>query len=412
MSNPAYAAFQYKDFRFYVGIQFLYTVAILAQEAVLGYHLYKVTGDKLALGIIGLLEAIPYLVLALFGGYIADRFDKRKIAIVCISFMALISLFLTVGMEKIGYENDCRYLVYSSVFMIGFCRGFMGPAWSSMKAFLVQKEHYANAASWSSQFWQSGMVIGPAISGILYAGLGIKNTLIAVVIVFAVCALLLTQIKAKVTSEIKMEHNLLLSLKEGFSFVRNTKILLYAVMLDMFSVLFGGVIAILPVFAEDILKVGPQAYGILRAMPGIGAVITMFITAHYPPTRKAWRNMLLAILGFGIATLVFALSTNIYLSCIAMFFTGAFDSISVVVRQTILQVLPPVEMRGRVSAINGVFVSCSNELGAFESGLAAQMLGTVRSVVFGAGMTIFIIGLVYLRTKELFQYRLDKAIKN
>ena len=198
------------------------------------------------------------------------------------------------------------------------------------------------------------------------------------------------------------------SLKEGFVFVSSNKIMLYSIILDMFSVLFGGVIAILPVFAKDILHVGPEGLGFLRAAPSVGAVVSMLATAYFPPVRHAWRNMLLAVTGFGIATLFFSLSTNFYLSLVALTFTGIFDGVSVVIRSTILQILPPDHLRGRVSSVNGIFVSCSNELGALESGVAAKLFGTVNSVFFGGIATLGVVGYVYLKSKELFEVKLGE----
>ncbi len=408
MQKNAFEALKYRDFRFFLGTQFTYTVAVLIQEVVLGYHLYEVTGDVLALGLIGLFEALPYLVLALFGGYIADQFDKRKIALICIASMIIISISLLFGMEKMGHSTDSRYMIYTAVFLIGVCRGFMGPSWSSIKAFLVDKEHYPNAASWSSQFWQAGMITGPMCAGFMYAYIGLYKTLIVVITLFCVSFFSALMINKKSKVEHVEKIKIWSSLREGFKFVSSNKIMLYAILLDMFSVLFGGVVAILPVFAKDILHVGPEGLGIMRAAPGIGAVLTIFATAFYPPTNKAWRNMLLAVAGFGLATFVFAISKNFYISTIALFLTGAFDSISVVVRQTILQLLPPDEMRGRVASINGVFVSCSNELGAFESGVAAKLFGTINSVLFGASMTLICITIIYLRTKDLLGVDLMK----
>jgi MFS family permease len=204
--------------------------------------------------------------------------------------------------------------------------------------------------------------------------------------------------------------NVIKSLTEGFRFVYKNKILYYAVLLDMLSVLFGGVVAILPVFAKDILEVGAEGLGVLRAAPGLGAVITMLFLAYLDPTRNAWRNMLLAVAGFGVATLFFALSVNFYLSIFALFLTGAFDSVSVVIRSTILQTLPPDHMRGRVSSVNGIFVSTSNELGAFESGVAARFLGTVVSVVAGGVMTLSVVSYIALKSKKLFDVKLVKVV--
>lgn len=400
-AKDAYAALRYPDFRYFLGTQFSYTVAVLIQEVVLGYYLYDITGDPLTLGLIGLFEAIPYLMLALFGGHVADLFDKRKIARICIGGMIVISLLLMAGLHHFKGSDQVAYVIYGAVFCIGVARGFMGPAWSSIKAFLVDQKHYSNAASWASQFWQGGMITGPAIAGFLYAWLGMENTLWVVIALFVISFVSTTQIKTASKAVAVNTGSIWQRLREGYHFVINSKIMIYAIALDMFSVLFGGVVAILPVFAKDILMVGPEGLGILRAAPGVGAVLTMFGTAYFPPTRHAWRNMIMAVFGFGLATLVFALSTHFYLSVFALFLTGAFDSISVVIRQTILQILPPDEMRGRVNAINGIFVSCSNELGAFESGVAARLLGTVPSVIFGAGMTLFFISLIFYKTRDL-----------
>ena len=410
-AKDAYAALRYPDFRYFLGTQFSYTVAVLIQEVVLGYYLYDITGDPLTLGLIGLFEAIPYLMLALFGGHVADLFDKRKIARICIGGMIAISLLLMAGLHHFKGSNQVAYVIYGAVFCIGVARGFMGPAWSSIKAFLVDQKHYSNAASWASQFWQGGMITGPAIAGFLYAWLGMENTLWVVIGLFVIAFLSTTQIKTASKAVAVNTGNIWQRLREGYHFVIGSKIMIYAIALDMFSVLFGGVVAILPVFAKDILMVGPEGLGILRAAPGVGAVLTMFGTAYFPPTRHAWRNMIMAVFGFGLATLVFALSTHFYLSVFALFLTGAFDSISVVIRQTILQILPPDEMRGRVNAINGIFVSCSNELGAFESGVAARLLGTVPSVIFGAGMTLFFISLIFYKTRDLLGVNLMEIKK-
>jgi predicted MFS family arabinose efflux permease len=315
--------------------------------------------------------------------------------------MIAISLLLMAGLHHFKGSDQVAYVIYGAVFCIGVARGFMGPAWSSIKAFLVDQKHYSNAASWASQFWQGGMITGPAIAGFLYAWLGMENTLWVVIALFVISFVSTTQIRTASKAVAVNTGSIWQRLREGYHFVINSKIMIYAIALDMFSVLFGGVVAILPVFAKDILMVGPEGLGILRAAPGVGAVLTMFVTAYFPPTRHAWRNMIMAVFGFGLATLVFAVSTHFYLSVLALFLTGACDSISVVIRQTILQILPPDEMRGRVNAINGIFVSCSNELGAFESGVAARLLGTVPSVIFGAGMTLFFISLIFYKTRDL-----------
>ncbi len=387
------------------------TAAIMIQEVVIGYELYKLTHDPLSLGFIGLAEALPYISIALFGGHYADRKDKRTIMQISQSVILCCSLALIWVMHPEHRSHfsttSLLLIVYGVLAAIGFAKGFYSPASSSMKAFLTPREVYSNAATWSSTFWQVGAIAGPGIAGFLYAYFGLTNTLWVVVGLFAAGQFLLAFISKKPIPEVAdPEVNVWQSIKEGIRFVYEKKILFYATSLDLAAVLFGGVIAILPVFAEDILKVGAEGLGILRAAPSVGAVLTIFATAYFTPTRNAWRNMLIAVAGFGVATLVFAVSTNFWLSVLMLFLTGAFDAISVVIRQTILQVVPPDHMRGRVISVNSVFISSSNEIGAFESGVAAKLLGTVPSVLLGGGLTMVIVTWVWLRSKELFGVKL------
>ncbi len=383
----------------------------MIQEVVIGYELYKMTHDPLSLGFIGLAEALPYISIALFGGHYADRKDKRTIMQISQSVILCCSLALIWVMHPSHRSHfsttHLLLIVYAILAVIGFAKGFYSPASSSLKAFLTPREAYSNAATWSSTFWQVGAIAGPGIAGFLYAYIGLVNTLWVVVGLFAFSQILLALISKKPIPEVTdPQTNVWQSIKEGIKFVYDKKILFYATSLDLAAVLFGGVIAILPVFAEDILKVGAEGLGIMRAAPSVGAVITVFSTAYFAPTRHAWRNMLIAVAGFGVATLVFAISTNFWLSVLMLFLTGAFDAISVVIRQTILQVVPPDHMRGRVIAVNSVFISSSNEIGAFESGVAAKFLGTVPSVLIGGGLTMVIVTWVWLRSKDLFGVKL------
>ncbi|WP_439584660.1 MFS transporter [Dyadobacter bucti] len=405
-----YAALRYSDFRFYISNTFLFSATILIQEVIVAYELYKMTHDPLALGLIGLAEVIPFIITSLLGGYIADQ--KNKTTIMHISLVVILfgSVILYTAFQPVIYNALSQgqhlaaiYLVFA---LIGFAKGFYSPASSSLKPFLVPRTIYHNSSTWSSSFSQAGAITGPAAAGFLYAYMGLTHTLLIVIANFVVCWILLGLIKTRPEFP-KIVTPLMESLKEGFRFVFKTRIVLYAISLDLFSVLFGGVVAILPVFAEDILKVGPEGLGLLRAAPSIGSLLTMFAMAYFPPTRNAWRNMLIAVAGFGMFTIVFALSTNFLLSCAALFATGVFDSVSVIVRQTILQIYPPDEMRGRVAAVNGMFVSSSNELGAFESGVMAKAFGTVPSVLAGGVFTLIVVGWIYARSKDLFAVRLS-----
>ncbi len=408
--NP-YAALRYPEFRLYALGSFLFTAALLIQEVVLGYELYRLTHDPLTLGFIGLAEALPYIGVSLFGGHTADNRDKKTIIQLAIGVVltgSLILIWATHPSERLRFsQTELLALVYFVLFLIGLARGFFSPAASSLKAYLTPREVYANASVWYSIAWQGGAIIGPGIAGFLLAYLGLTTTLVVVTGLIALVFLLQSFISRKPIPASELpKASLRESLKEGLRYVWKTKILLYSISLDLAAVLFGGVVAILPVFAEDILKVGPEGLGVLRAAPSVGALITFAALVYFPATENAWRNMLLAVAGFGVATLVFAISTNFWLSTVMLFLTGAFDGISVVIRQTIMQVMPPDHLRGRVSSVNGMFVSASNEIGAFESGVAAKFFGTVPSVLLGGALTMVIVGYVWAKSKELFGMKL------
>ena len=409
--NDPYAALRYPEFRFFIANSLLFTIGFLMQEVIVGYELYKITHDPLSLGLIGLAEVVPFVLVTLFGGYVADRYDKRNILrislLVIIAASVLLYLIFQPGFFDHYTLRRKLIMIYSVFFLIGAAKGFYSPSSSSLKPFLVPRAIYHNSSTWSSSFWQAGSVAGPGIAGFLYVLIGLTNTLLVVIGCFVVCLFLISMISKKPAPKATNPGTIWQNLREGLSFVYRTRIVFYAISLDLFSVLFGGVVAILPVFAEDILRVGPEGLGLLRAAPSVGALLTMFFMAYYPPTHTAWRNMLLAVAGFGLFTIVFALSESFLLSCFALFMTGACDSVSVIIRQTILQIYPPDEMRGRVAAVNGIFVSSSNELGAFESGVGAKLLGTVPSVLLGGVVTIGVVSWIYVRSKDLFGVRLS-----
>ena len=406
--NPApdaFAALRYRDFSIVTINQFCLTIAILIQEIIVAYSLYQITKDPLTLGLIGLAEAIPFIALSLWGGYFADRFNKQTIMKICLFFavplpLVLWWLFHRYGLGQITV-NTLSWGIYAVIFGLGTIRGFYNPSATSLKPFLIPRELYANGATWTTIGWQSGVIIGPMLGGFMLAFLGRESSLLTVAVLLAICFILINLLQKRSFPKIETD-NLIQSLGDGFRFIWKTKIVLWAISLDLVSVLFGGVIALLPIFAEDILKVGPEGLGYLRAAPSIGALITMIALTKLPPTQNAWRNMLLAVAGFGLFTLLFAFSNNIWLSLFALAMTGACDSISVVVRQTILQIYPPENMRGRVAAVNGMFVSSSNELGAFESGLAAKYMGTIMATVFGGCMTMAVVTISWIKTKDLF----------
>ena len=411
-TQDAFAALRYRDFSIVTLNQFCLTLAILIQEIIVAYSLYKITKDPLTLGLIGLAEAIPYIALSLWGGYFADRFNKQTIMKICLFFaiplpLVLWGLFHAYGLKHIELST-LSWGVYAVIFGLGTIRGFYNPSATSLKPFLIPREIYANGATRTTIGWQSGVIIGPMLGGLMLAFLGRETSFISVAVLLSLCFLLVNLLSKRTFPKIETER-VLQSLGEGFRFIAKTKIVPWAISLDLVSVLFGGVIALLPIFAEDILKIGPEGLGYLRAAPSIGALITMIALTRFPPTRHAWRNMLLAVAGFGLFTLLFAYSDYLWLSLFALAMTGACDSISVVIRQTILQIYPPENMRGRVAAVNGMFVSSSNELGAFESGLAAKYLGPVIATVFGGSMTLLVIALSWAKTKDLFGVDITQA---
>ena len=408
MKDP-YAALRYPEFRRLTFATFLITAAILVQEVVLGYEVYLLTRDPLALGLVGLAEAVPFIALALFGGHLADRRERLtlmrwSLTTIMLGSVALAVLMLPDVRASLSVPTQLAG-IYGAVFLLGLARGIYSPAASSLKAFLVPRELYPNSSAWISSFWQAGAVSGPAAAGFAYAAFGLTGTLWLVAGLFAVAIVLQRGIAPRPVAPASGE-SLWSSLREGLAYVYRTKAIFYAISLDMVSVFFGGVVAILPVYAEDILLVGPEGLGVLRAAPAVGALLVMFLCAYHPPTERAWRNLLLSVVGFGVSTLVFAVSEHFLLSVVMLFFTGAADSISVIIRQTLLQALPPDHLRGRVVSVNSIFVTTSNELGAFESGVAAKLLGVVPSVLFGGAMTLVTVGWIWRRSRELLTARL------
>jgi len=412
IQNDAFAALRYRDFSIVTLNQFCLTLAILIQEIIVAYSLYQITRDPLTLGFIGLAEAIPFITLSLWGGYFADKLNKQTIMKIFLFFsiplpLILWALFHLHGLEKIGI-NALSWGIYAVIFALGTIRGFYNPSATSLKPFLIPRELYANGATWTTIGWQSGVIIGPMLGGFMLAFLGRETSLFAVTALLAICFILITRLQKRTFPKMETE-NVLQSLTDGFRFIWKTKIVLWAISLDLVSVLFGGVIALLPIFAEEILKVGPEGLGYLRAAPSIGALLTMIALTKFPPMQHAWRNMLLAVAGFGIFTILFSFSNHMWLSLFALAMTGACDSVSVVVRQTILQIFPPENMRGRVAAVNGMFVSSSNELGAFESGLAAKYLGTITATILGGCMTLAVVSYCWFKTNDLFKVDITKG---
>jgi len=362
--NDPYAALRFKEFNIFLAVRFALVFGWSMQFVVIEWQVYSITKNPLSLGIIGLMEIIPALSMALFAGHIVDQKEKRNLLALCIAAFSLISmgLFLLTWpkMIKDWSTNAVLYSIYALVFFGGFLRSFFGPTIFSLIALIVPKKVYPNAATWSSSTWQMASVLGPAVTGFLIYKIGVHWTLCLVFALVMLSLLFVFQIKRKPILNPKIGEPIMESLKEGIKFVYKTKAILGALTLDMIAVLFGGAIALLPVFAQDILKVGPEGFGILRAAPAVGAFITMLITAYIPISKNAGIKLLASIFGFGVCIIVFGLSSIFWISVLALFFSGVTDGVSMVIRQTILQLKTPDEMRGRVASVNSMFVGSSN----------------------------------------------------
>ena len=387
-----YAALRFKEFNIFLVLRFILVFGWSMQFIIIEWQVYSITKDPLSLGIIGLMEIIPAFSMALFAGHIVDQKEKRNLLLKCIGLFSLISLGLFLitskSVEKVWSTTTTLYAIYCFVFMGGLLRAFFGPTIFSLVALIVPKKAYPNAATWNSSTWQMASVLGPAFAGFTINWLGVHWSLCIVFGLVILSFILLFGISKKPVLNPKIGEPLVQSLKEGVRFVFKTKAILGAISLDMIAVLFGGAVALLPVFAQDILKVGPEGFGMLRAAPAVGAFMTMLVTAYIPISKHAGLKLLVAIFGFGISIVVFGLSSIFWISLVALFFSGVTDGVSMVIRQTILQLKTPDHMRGRVSSVNSMFVGSSNELGAFESGVTAKLMGTVTAVVFGGAMTL------------------------
>ncbi|WP_281323112.1 MFS transporter [Flavobacterium aestivum] len=413
--NDPYAALRFKEFNTFLLIRFAMVFAWSMQFIIIEWEVYRITKNALSLGIIGLMEIIPAIAVSLFAGHVVDQNEKKGLLSKCILGFSVISLglFLITWPEiNSGLPTTTiLYTIYFLVFFGGIVRSFLGPTVFSLLALIVPKKAYSNAATWSSSVWQVGAVVGPAVAGFSIHLIGVHWSMSLVLACSIFALIILTQIKKKPILNPKIGEPVMDSLKEGVKFVYNNKSILNALTLDMAAVLFGGAVALLPIFALDILKVGPQGFGFLRAAPAVGAILTMFFAAYVPLNKNAGMKLLTAIFLFGVCIIIFGLSTSFWISLLALFFSGVVDGISMVIRQTILQLKTPDHMRGRVASVNSIFVGSSNELGAFESGLTAKLMGTVPAVVFGGSMTLLIVLFTGFISPEFRKLDLQKDLE-
>ena len=392
--HDAYAVLKLKDFRLFLSFRFFMTIAAQMQSIIVGWQVYQLTHDVLSLGLIGLAEALPFISVALYSGHIADRFNRKKI-IIWFELLFLLSsgLLLLITFHPTGFFGIVGILpIYLCVAISGIARAFIYPATIALMAQIVPRSLYTNSSTWNSTTWQIAAITGPAIGGLLYGFFGIKVAYSAVIVFMLISVILLSNIRSRPVPAINEEETILQRLANGIRFVFSNQLLLGAMALDMFAVLFGGATAMLPVFAGEVLKVGPEGLGLLRAAPMAGAVLMSMVLAFRPPMVRAGRLLMIGVAGFGISIICFALSKNFYLSMVLLAFSGMFDNISVVIRSATMQLVAPDEMRGRVASVNSIFIGSSNEIGSFESGVAAKLMGLIPSVIFGGIMTLGIVG--------------------
>ncbi len=404
-----------REFSSYILIRFSVIFALFMQTTVISYQMYTITGNPLSLGLIGLAELIPALGFAFFAGYIVDRREKRGVYMLCILLYVVNALLLLWIMDRFFGGNliakYTEWLIYASMFFNGSIRAFLAPASFSILPQLVDKMEIPQAVTWSSTSWLLGSVLGPLAGGILMSHIGVSPTLGIALLFLIVSLLSIFRIRKR---PVVMSKNigLIKGLAQGFRFVFRSQIILAVLSLDLFAVLFGGAEALLPIFANDILNVGEVGFGWLRSAHGIGSIFLLLVLAYLPLKNNIGYKLLACVAGFGICILLFGLSTHFYLSFALLFFAGLFDGVSVVIRHSILQLKTPEEMKGRVSSINMMFISSSNELGAFESGFAARYLGTVPSVVLGGIMTLVVVVITYFSAPSLRMFKLDAEVQS
>ena len=406
--HDPYAALRLPEFRRLISARVCLTVATQIQGVVVSWQIFKLTGDPLALGLIGLAEAIPSITVSLYAGHVADSVRRKRIivpmvAVLFLAALALWGLAHPAGQALLARDRFFTLPLYAILFATGVARGFLGPAlFSFMPQLLPDRSLLANAVTWNTTTWQASAVLGPAIGGLLFAKLGIGVAYGVDAVLEGLALLLFISIAGRALPELVGEKlDLKESILSGVRFIFGNQIVLAALSLDLFAVLFGGAVALLPIFADKILHTGPDGLGYLRAAPAVGSVLMAVGLTYFPLRRRAGVKLLWAVAGFGLATIAFALSTNFYLSLFLLFLTGAFDSVSVIVRSTLIHTYTPEYMKGRVSAVNNIFIGSSNEIGGFESGAAARLLGTVPSVVFGGLMTLLVVGFTTWKADKL-----------
>lgn len=403
-SDP-FAAMKIAEFRHLMMGRFSFIMGLRMLGTLVGWWIYELTNEPFAIGLVGLAEVIPAVSLSLYAGYIIDISEKRKLLLKGISFYlvcALLLLLLSTNFSAAQLsKNWIAFGIYIIIFLTGIIRAFTGPTFGTMVASIVPKNYLQNATTWNQGIWLSASVTGHATVGFLIAFIGNTKSLIIISCMILIGLFFLNQLKSKPPLIVRGEKTGLDSVKEGLVYVYQTKELLGALSLDLFAVFFGGAVAMIPVFAKDILKVGPVGFGWLNAAADIGAIIIIILLTFFPLRSGQGKKLLLAVGGFGVCIIIFALSKLFWLSFAVLVISGILDGISMIVRGTIVQMKTPDHMRGRVMSVNSMFINSSNELGQFESGMAAKLLGVIPSVIFGGCMTILVVTTTWFKAPTL-----------
>ena len=393
-----------KEFSLFIATRFILIFSLFLQNTVVSYKLYSLTKNSLSLGLVGLFEVIPAFACAFFAGYVVDRKEKRSVYLLCIlGYILNAILFLYITSTSFTHQYSVSAMerfIYMGMFISGFIRAFLAPSSFSLLPLLVKKEDIPFAITWSSTSWMLGSVLGPLVGGILLAHYGISISIAFALVLLCVSSFFILAIKRKPIQYSK-DIGIIKGLAQGFRFVFRDQLILAVLSLDLFAVLFGGAEALLPVVSTDILQVGEVGYGWLRSAHGIGAIFLLLVLTYIPLKNHVGKKLFLCVGLFGLCILFFGLSTSFILSFFLLFFAGLFDGVSVVIRHSILQMKTPEHLKGRVSSINMMFISSSNELGAFESGFTARYLGTVPAIVLGGFMTIAVVISTYFLAPQL-----------
>ncbi len=405
LKTDPFAAVRVAEYRNLLIGRFLFIMGLRMMATLIGWWIYLLTNDPFAIGLVGLSEVLPALSLALYAGHVIDQSEKRKLLLkgVALYFLAAVALVFISG-KYLSRHLDNHWIavcIYFVIFCTGVFRAFTGPVFSALIAYIVPRNDLQNATTWSQGTWLSASVTGHATGGFLIALAGITNTLITVSFLISISLFFLYKLKAKPASNIKGNVRTWESVKEGLKFVYKTKELFASLSLDLFAVLFGGAVALIPIYARDILKVGSEGFGILNGAADLGSILIVIILTIFPAKKKQGKKLLLAVGGFGICILIFGISKIFLLSFMALMISGMLDGVSVVVRGTITQLMTPDNMRGRVMSVNSMFVNSSNELGQFESGVAAKLMGTIPSVIFGGSMTLLVVIITWIKSPTL-----------